>query len=90
MTAPLQLELLADNTSPLFGLKVITPAACAHCHKSVAVIGRATGPHFAELRCATCGTHCGWLSKGAAAWITTVINKFGAPTTPIVLRRRST
>jgi hypothetical protein len=60
-------------------------ACCSQA--DIATIGRGAGPHFAELTCASCGRHRGWLSKSTAQWIENVINKFGAPDTPIVLRR---
>ena len=34
--------------------------------------------------------HRGWLSKSTAEWIASVITKFGAPTTPIVVRKGHT
>jgi hypothetical protein len=72
----------------LFGLRVRFEGAIARCCGStVAVINQADGPHFGKLTCDSCGVHRGWLSKSTADWITAVINKFGAPTTPIVLRR---
>ena len=90
MSAPFQLELLTENRSPLFGLHVKFDGdrSCPHCRNKIATIGRSIGPHFGELLCGNCGSHCGWLSKSAAAWIETVIKKFGAPST-IVLRRSS-
>jgi hypothetical protein len=88
MNAPFQLELLPDNTSPLFGMQVRIERQKACCASpDVAIIGHSRGPHFAELKCVACGQHRGWLSKSTAQWIETVINKFGAPDTPIVLRR---
>jgi hypothetical protein len=87
MTATLQLELL-DDRPPAFGLRVRleTHRRCK-CGSDIAVVGRGREPHAAQLRCNRCGAHRGWLSHGTANWITTIINKFGAPTTPIVLRR---
>jgi hypothetical protein len=66
MTAPLQLELLNDSTSRLFGLRVQMPTDCRHCGNRIAVIGRGKGPHFGELKCEAHGHHCGWLSKSTA------------------------
>ena len=88
MTAPLQLELLNDSTSRLFGLRVQMPTDCRHCGNRIAVIGRGKGPHFGELKCEAHGHHFGWLSKSTASWIATIVSKFGCPDTPIVLRRR--
>lgn len=51
------------------------------CCRNLAVIGEGKGPHAGALCCADCGNHRGWLSKTTAAWIETVISKFGAPAT---------
>jgi hypothetical protein len=74
------------STHPLFGLRVKLGAAHS-CGGNLAVISERCGSHYAELRCAACNAHRGWLSHSTASWLHSVINKFGAPTTPIVLRR---
>jgi hypothetical protein len=56
------------------------------CCKNICTIGAARGPHAGELRCSGCGQHRGWLSKSTARWIEHVVTRFGAPTTPIVVR----
>jgi hypothetical protein len=60
------------------------------CCRNVCTIGAARNPHAGELICATCGQHRGWLSKTAAHWIESVVTRFGAPTTPIVVRKAHT
>jgi hypothetical protein len=83
-----QLKLPADSASPLFGLSVKIERATACCAQpDIATISRGVGEHFAELKCSACGTHRGWLSKRTAEMIEAIINKFGAPTEPIVMRR---
>jgi hypothetical protein len=77
------------STSPLLGMRVKL-GRDVPCCDDIAVVGPGAGPHAAELTCAICGRHCGWLSKSTASWLETVINKFGAPTTPIVLRSAAT
>jgi hypothetical protein len=59
------------------------------CH-NVCTIGAGKGPHAGELICASCGRHRGWLSKPTAQWIEHVVTRFGAPTTPIVVRKSHT
>jgi hypothetical protein len=59
------------------------------CCRNLAIIGEGKGPHAGALHCADCGQHRGWLSKTTAAWIESIINRFGAPTTPIVVRPSS-
>lgn len=56
------------------------------CCRNVCTIGAARGQHAGELICADCGRHRGWLSKSTAHWIEHVASRFGAPTTPIVVR----
>jgi len=74
----------------IIGLKVKMTRPIDHdkpCCRNVCVIGPGKGPHAGELVCADCGQHRGWLSKSTARWIENVITKFGAPTTPIVVRK---
>jgi hypothetical protein len=58
------------------------------CCLNICTIGAARGPHAGELICAGCGQHRGWLSKSTA--IEHVVTRFGAPTTPIVVRKSHT
>jgi hypothetical protein len=60
------------------------------CCKNICRIGAARGPHAGALTCTGCGQHRGWLSKSTARWIQSVITRFGAPTTPIVVRKSHT
>jgi hypothetical protein len=57
------------------------------CCRNVCTIGAGRGSHAGELVCTDCGQHRGWLSKSTAHWIETVVTRFGAPTTPIVVRK---
>ena len=59
------------------------------CCRNFAIIGEGKGPHAGALRCADCGQHRGWVSKTTAAWIESVISRFSAPTTAIVVRPSS-
>jgi hypothetical protein len=60
------------------------------CCRNICRIGAAKGPHAGELLCADCDQHRGWISKSTAHWIESVISRFGAPTTPIVVRKAHT
>jgi hypothetical protein len=74
----------------LVGLKVKLDRPVDHerpCCCNICTIGAGRGPHAGELICADCGQHRGWLSKSTAHWIETVVARFGAPTTPIVVRK---
>src|SRR5215470_14124381 len=78
-----------DNTG-LVGLKVKLDRAADRerpCCRNVCIISAGKGPHAGELHCADCGQHRGWLSQSIAQWIEDVVTRFGAPTTPIVMRK---
>jgi hypothetical protein len=60
------------------------------CCLNICTIGPARGPHAGELICSSCGQHRGWLSNPTAQWIESVATRFGAPTTPIVMRKSHT
>jgi hypothetical protein len=78
------------NAGLLTGLKVKLDRPIDRerpCCLNVCTIGPASGPHAGELVCTGCGQHRDWLSKSTAQWIEHVITRFGAPTTPIVVRK---
>jgi hypothetical protein len=80
----------ADEGVMIFGLKVkiANRHGCQRCgYPDIAVIDRSSGAHFADLNCANCGVRCGALSERTAKLIGSIVNKFGAPATPIILRR---
>ena len=52
--------------------------------------GTGEAPLVAVVISADCGQHRSWLSKSTLHWIETVITRFGAPTTPIVVRHSHT
>jgi hypothetical protein len=74
-----------SSSSPIIGLQVRLQRAC-RCGSLIATIGSSSGPHEHRVDCQRCGTWCRWLGRAEAAFITEVSAKFGAPTTPIVLR----
>jgi hypothetical protein len=79
--------------SDLVGLKVKLDRPVDRdrpCCQNLCVIGNGRSPHAGELRCADCGRHRGWLSKSTAQWIEHVATRFGAPTTPILVRKSHT
>jgi hypothetical protein len=79
--------------SPLIGLKVKLDRAVDReqpCCRNVCIIAAGKGQHAGALNCADCGQHRGWVSKSTAQWIEHVMTRFGAPTTPIVVRKTRT
>jgi hypothetical protein len=91
-SSPAQLDLLRRTASanPLLGLAVKLPDTCGKCGHLVAIIGPGKPPHFASLLCRSCGMDRGSLSRATYTFLNEIINKFGAPTEPIVFRNRST
>jgi hypothetical protein len=69
----------------LVGLKVQLDRPV--CCQNICIVGPGKGPHAAVLNCADCGQRLGWLSKPTAQWIKSIITRFGAPTTPVVVRK---
>jgi hypothetical protein len=56
------------------------------CHDNIATIGPGKAQHAAELRCAKCGRHRGWLRGEALDFLKDLTQRFGAPVEPIILR----
>ena len=76
--------------APLVGLRVRLDRPVDRdrpCCRNFCTIGPAEGSHAGELVCADCGQHRGWISNATANWIKNVIARFGAPITPIMVRR---
>ena len=88
VNAPVQLSMFTATTpssSPV-GLSVVLPKPCRSCGADTAVIGSSAGPHHASLACSRCGVHRGWLSGTTFRFLSDVIDGFGRPTEPIVIR----
>jgi hypothetical protein len=68
------LEEVEVETAPLTGLRLRLEGQYAHgCHNNIAIVHAGKAPHAAELRCAECGKHCGWLPKAAANWLLDIL-----------------
>jgi hypothetical protein len=74
---------------PLSGHAVRLPDTCSKCGHLVAIVGPGKAPHAASLLCRACGLHRGWISRANHTFLNEIINKFGAPTEPIVFRNQS-
>ena len=86
-----QLDLfIAEPETPLVGLRVKLDCP-AHrdqpCCRNFCTLTSRKGSHAAELLCVDCGQHRGWLSNTTAHWLENVIEPFGAPTTPVIVRK---
>jgi hypothetical protein len=63
-----------SEVSPLDGLRLRLEGEYARgCCKNVAIVHAGKGQHAAELRCAACEKHCGWLPKSAANWLLDIL-----------------
>jgi hypothetical protein len=60
---------------------------CRSCGCESFVIGSSKAMHCARLDCIECAAFGGWLSQGAFTFIRMTVEKFGPPTTPIIVRR---
>lgn len=88
MNAPAQLamfETTAPSSLPI-GLTVILPKLCGNCGSDSAAVGSSRGPHHASLLCECCDRHRGWLSGSTYKFLSDVIENFGRPTEPILIR----
>jgi hypothetical protein len=86
---PQQIDLFADITAVStshIGLTVILPRECRYCHSTEFTIGSSKNFHCAVLACAACGQHGGWLSVETFSFIDGIIDRYGRPTSPIVVR----
>lgn len=77
-----------ETPSVLLGLTVNLEHFRDRCHQNIARIYEGKGPHLGELKCVSCGRHRGWVSKTTGAWIESVIEQFGRPTAPLIIRER--
>jgi hypothetical protein len=84
-----QLSMFQNVTTPSsspVGLGVILPKQCTDCGSDSAIIGSSRGPHHAALLCECCGSHRGWLRGTTYKILCDVIENFGRPTEPILIR----
>ena len=82
----------ASKNNGLIGLRVKLDRPVDRekpCCRNICIIGAGKGPHAHALHCSDCGQHRGWISKSTATWIEQVVTRFGAPTTPIVVRNHT-
>jgi hypothetical protein len=71
----------------LFGLKVRIETE-RKCCAGTATIETGAGDGMLNLVCAGCGTRRGRVSQQTAEFLLALVNKFGAPRAPIILRRQ--
>jgi hypothetical protein len=90
VNARAQLSMFGAPTTPSsspVSLSVILPKPCRNCGYDTAIVGSSAGPHYARLNCCSCGCHRGWLGGQTFHFLSDVIDNFGRPTEPILIRR---
>jgi hypothetical protein len=73
--------------SALYGLKARLAGMNCKCGHPIATIHRPAGPHHADLICDDCGAQRGEISERTAKILKGIVERWGAPTTPLILRR---
>ena len=92
MHHPTTLDLFGEPTAPpaqIVRLDRSIDRERPCCQNLATIRPTPDGPHAAELRCAGCDRHRGWLPKEAMSFLAEVARLWGAPTTPITLRDNS-
>jgi hypothetical protein len=79
----------APSTS-LIGLQVTLERRPCLCGGITVTVGSSVGPHYAVLKCSACDRYRGWLSHDTAHFLNTIIDNFGRPTEPVVVRNSRT
>jgi hypothetical protein len=59
------------------------------CCSNMAIITIGKGQHAAGLVCASCGRHRGWISKSTTTSLQKIVEQWGAPTEPLIVRDSS-
>jgi hypothetical protein len=70
----------------LYGLRVRFEG-CPNCCSNIGTIETNGGTEFADLICTGCGVRRGTLSGQTFQFLSTLVERYGAPDTPIILRR---
>jgi hypothetical protein len=86
---PEQLDLfgITPPSTSIVGL-IVTMAErpCRHCGSNAFILGSSCGPHHGRLGCAGCDRHSGWISGETRRFIDSIIDHFGRPDEPIIVR----
>jgi len=75
----------SPSASPIVGMKVQLAQACT-CGSYLGVIGSTAGPHANRITCDACNVFRQWLGHREAEFLAAISEKFGCPSSPIILR----
>jgi len=81
-----------DSSSPLVGAVVFLDRTIDRrrpCCANTGVIIPGTEPHAAGIVCADCGRHRGWLPRTTVSKLREIIERFGMPSEPLIVRDQS-
>jgi len=80
-------EIKTASSTSIIGLTVcMADRPCRHCGSKDFILGSSAGPHHARLSCAGCDRHAGWISGETRRFIDSIIDHFGRPDEPILVR----
>jgi hypothetical protein len=82
-----QPDIFDADADSLIGIAIKAPRRC-QCGHDLFHVGPGRGTHRASVHCARCSRHSGWLSYETAKFLSDVIEHFGRPTMPVVVRMR--
>jgi hypothetical protein len=75
----------APAASPIVGMKVQLQRACAR-GSFFGVVGSSAGPRANRVTCDACNVFRQWLGHREADFLAAISEKFGCPSSPIILR----
>ena len=81
-------EAMMDGASQILGMLVFMDRAidkAKPCHQNIVKISSGRGPHAAELKCAVCNAHRGWLSKYTCEFLSETVRRFGVSSEPFII-----
>jgi len=89
----MQSELFeTTSSSPLIGMTVQLERTIDRqqpCCANLAIVTIGKGQHAAGLACASCGRQRGWVSKSTTMNLQKIIEQWGAPAEPLIVRDSS-
>ncbi len=89
MSAQLTLFGSTVSSTSVLGLEVKMPWRPCQCGAVTATIGSSAGPHCASLHCTRCDSFQGWLCAESYYFVAGIVDHFGRPTDPIIVKPKN-